>query len=57
MKIKAESLIHPVVRRFGLVSFVIGLAVALAIPLALKAQSCETSSDLDDATRAAITGA
>jgi hypothetical protein len=56
MKIKAESLIRLVVRRFGLLSLGVGIATA-AISLAVQAQSCSTSSELDDNTRAAITGA
>lgn len=57
MKVKAESVIHWVLRGVGLLGMVMGAAAALAIPLAVQAQSCETSSELDGATRAAITGA
>lgn len=44
-------------RRFKTPTFLVGLATLACSVLSSHAQSCQTSSDLDDATRAAITTA
>src|SRR5579864_7465329 len=55
MKVKAEFKMN-LARSFTSVLW-IALASLAFSPLSVRAQSCQTSSDLDDATRAAITAA
>ena len=56
MKVKAEPEMHLACRNFVTALWIALSAFSLA-PLSVRAQSCQTAGDLEDATRASITAA
>ena len=57
MKVKAERAKRSLRRRLGIPSVWIALILLAGTTASASAQSCQTSTDLDDATRSAITAA